>query len=131
MEESKVEVVRTREGRHHSDKFRAEVLAACDVPGAQVSKVATAYGVNVSLLYKWRQRSGRANAANKANTQRLPTGFVPIRIEAAPEGSALPESESCMVPIAIELQGRDMTARLSWPGQGMDGISRLLRGLLL
>lgn len=126
MEEGKVEVVRTREGRRHSDEFRAEVLAACDVPGAQVSKVATAYGVNVSLLYKWRQRSGRANVANKANTQRPPTPFVPIRIE-----SALPESESCIVPIAVELQGRDLTARLSWPGQDIDGISRLLRGVLL
>jgi transposase len=130
MEEREVEVVRTRGGRRHSDEFRAEVLAACEVPGALVSKVAIAYGVNVSLLYKWRQRSGRAHVADKANIQRLPTAFVPIRIEAEPACSVLPGSEACIVPIAIELQRRDITARLSWSGHDIDGVTRLLRGVL-
>lgn len=127
MEEGKIKAVRTREGRRHSDEFRAEVLAACKVPGAQVSQVAIAYGVNLSLLYKWRQRSGRAKVVSKADIQRSPTAFVPIRIEATPECSAPPESDA---PIAIELQRRDITARLSWPAQDIDGISRLLRGVL-
>ena len=130
MEESKVEAVRTREGRRHSDEFRAEVLAACEAPGAQVSKVATAYGVNVSLLYKWRQQSGRANVADKANIQRPPTAFVPIRIEPAPECSAPPEPDAFIVPIAIELTRRDVTVRLSWSGHDIDGVTRLLRGVL-
>lgn len=129
MEEGKIEAVRTREGRRHSDEFRAAVLAACEVPGAQVSKVAVAYGVNVSLLYKWRQRSGRAKVVSKTNIQRPPSAFVPISIE-ADSCSVPPEPEAFIVPIAIELTRRDVTVRLSWSGQDIDRVVQLVRGVL-
>ncbi len=43
--------------RRHSDEFKAKVLAACDEPGASISGVALAHGLNTNLVRKW--RSGR------------------------------------------------------------------------
>ena len=43
--------------RRHSDELKAKVLAACDEPGASISGVALAHGLNTNLVRKW--RSGR------------------------------------------------------------------------
>ena len=43
--------------RHHSPELKANVLAACDEPGASISGVALAHGLNTNLVRKW--RSGR------------------------------------------------------------------------
>ena len=43
--------------RRHSAEFKTRVLAACDEPGASISGVALAHGLNANLVRKW--RSGR------------------------------------------------------------------------
>ena len=43
--------------RRHSDELKAKVLAACDEPGASISGVALAHGLNTNLVRNW--RSGR------------------------------------------------------------------------
>jgi transposase len=44
--------------RRHSAEFKAEVLAACEQPGASVSAVALAHGLNANLVHKWRMARG-------------------------------------------------------------------------
>ena len=43
--------------RRHSAELKTNVLAACDEPGASISGVALAHGLNANLVRKW--RSGR------------------------------------------------------------------------
>jgi len=43
--------------RRHSAELKEKVLAACDEPGASISGVALAHGLNTNLVRKW--RSGR------------------------------------------------------------------------
>ena len=43
--------------RRHSDELKTKVVAACDEPGASISGVALAHGLNANLVRKW--RSGR------------------------------------------------------------------------
>jgi transposase len=43
--------------RRHSSDLKAKVLAACAEPGASISGVALAHGLNANLVRKW--RSGR------------------------------------------------------------------------
>ena len=43
--------------RRHSAQLKAKVLAACAEPGASISGVALAHGLNANLVRKW--RSGR------------------------------------------------------------------------
>ena len=44
-----------RHRRRHSPTFKAEVLAACDEPGASIAAVAQRYQVNANLVHKWRK----------------------------------------------------------------------------
>ena len=44
--------------RQHSAELKAEVLAACDEPGASISAVALARGLNANLVRKWREGRG-------------------------------------------------------------------------
>jgi transposase len=44
--------------RRHSAELKAKVLAACDEPGASISGVALAHGLNTNLVRKWRTGRG-------------------------------------------------------------------------
>ena len=49
--------------RVHGAEFKAQVLAACREPGASVSAVAIAHGLNTNLVRKWRKRSANDTLA--------------------------------------------------------------------
>ena len=62
--------------RHHSDEFKAQVLAACDEPGASISGIALAHGLNANLVHKW--RSGRGvKLATRVTVEPAPKSEVP------------------------------------------------------
>ena len=44
--------------RRHDGQLKAKVLAACNEPGASISAVALAHGLNANLVRKWRQGRG-------------------------------------------------------------------------
>ena len=56
--------------RRHSAEFKAEVLAACDEPGASISAVALAHGLNANLVRKWRVARGVKLAGITARRRR-------------------------------------------------------------
>lgn len=50
--------------RRHGAEFKAKVLAACDEPGASISGVALAHGLNTNLVRQW--RAGAPDAEPRA-----------------------------------------------------------------
>ena len=44
--------------RRHGTEFKTKVLAACDEPGASISGVALAHGLNANLVRQWRAGRG-------------------------------------------------------------------------
>ena len=42
----------------HSAELKAKVLAGCEEPGASISAVALAHGLNANLVRKWREGRG-------------------------------------------------------------------------
>src|ERR1019366_1502785 len=52
--------------RRHSAELKAKVLAACDEPGASISEVALAHGLNANLVRKWRSSRGVKLAVSTA-----------------------------------------------------------------
>jgi transposase len=44
--------------RRHDAEIKAKVLAACNEPGASISAVALAHGLNANLVRKWRHGRG-------------------------------------------------------------------------
>jgi transposase len=71
--------------RRHSDELKAKVVAACDEPGASISGVALAHGLNANLVRKW--RSGRG--ARLAGAAVTPAAGMPPRLGITPEFIAL------------------------------------------
>lgn len=85
--------------RRHSDELKAQVLAACDQPGASISGVALAHGLNANLVRKW--RSGRG-------FDRAGTTIMPVSASDAPHPSLgiAPEFVAIEMPAPAKTVGR-------------------------
>jgi transposase len=83
--------------RRHSAELKAKVLAACAEPGASISGVALANGLNANLVRKW--RSGRG-------TQRGSMTVAPASRSAATASSVAPEFVALEMPAAPKVTAR-------------------------
>ena len=131
--------------RRHNDELKAKVLGACDAPGASISGVALAHGLNTNLVRKWRSGRGIKSAGaaitpavpNKAAT--VPIGaaaeFVAIEMPAPPETAARTAAEPMVTaPIAelliqIELRRGPLHLNVRWPTSAADDCTAWLREL--
>ena len=66
-----------RRRRRHSPAFKAEVLAACNEPGASIAAVAQRYQLNANLIHKWRKA-----ARDRAHPVETPA-FVSVPVPGA------------------------------------------------
>jgi transposase len=108
--------------RRHSDDLKAKVLAACGEPGASISGVALAHGLNANLVRKWRsgrgvKRAGVAITPTSAGTAPAAMGataeFVAIEMVAPPRAEAMaPIGEPL---IQIELRRGPLHLSVRWP----------------
>lgn len=130
--------------RRHSDELKAKVLAACEVPGASISGVALAHGLNTNLVRKW--RSGRG--VKRSDVASLPAGpnMTPLPLRAAPEfiaiempaprkaGARVAADPVDTVPSAeplihIELRRGPLHLNVRWPTSAADDATAWLREL--
>ncbi len=136
--------------RRHSDELKAKVLAACDEPGASISGVALAHGLNANLVRKWRtgrgtKRAGMAitpAAAGKAPAAPLGAApeFIALEMPAPPRAAARTTVEvPASTPIAqaliqIELRRGPLHLNVRWPTGAAEDcrawLSELSAGLL-
>ena len=117
--------------RQHSAELKAKVLAACEEPGASISAVALAHGLNANLVRKWREGRGLKRvglAAPMVAPVVTPTPliagdarFVPIGI-AAPTAPAHADrtnlgNAAAVGPLTIDVELRRGPLHLNvrWP----------------
>ena len=118
--------------RRHSAELKAKVLAACDEPGASISGVALAHGLNANLVRKWRSGRG-AKLAGMAITPAAASTGTDARRWAPPLSSSrsrcphLPKAAArvaadppAAAPIAepliqIELRRGPLHLNVRWP----------------
>ena len=131
--------------RRHGNEIKAKVLAACEEPGASISGVALAHGLNANLVRKW--RSGRGTKrAGMAITPTVaihpppePLGaaleFVPVEMPApakpamraqAEPTAAAPAGEAL---IQIELRRGALHLNVRWPTAAAEDCRAWLREL--
>jgi transposase len=129
--------------RRHSDELKAKVLAACDEPGASISGVALAHGLNTNLVRKWRSGRG-AKLAGTATTAATASKAPPAPLGAAPEFVAIempaaPRAAARVAPIGepliqIELRRGPLHLNVRWPTSAAEDcrawLSELSSGLL-
>jgi transposase len=133
--------------RRHSDELKAKVLAACDEPGASISGVALAHGLNANLVRKWRSGRG-ARAAGAAITPAasmtpllgITPEFVAIEMPATAKAAArtaAPPMANAPIggsSIQIELRRGPLHLNVRWPTAAAEDcrawLSELSSGLL-
>ena len=136
--------------RRHSAELKTNVLAACDEPGASISGVALAHGLNANLVRKW--RSGRsvkrvgvtvepplvsATPKRPASTTSPLLGANPefVAIEMlGPLKPAATAAVECAVPgaaplIHVELRRGALHLDVRWPSSAADDCTAWLREL--
>ena len=138
--------------RRHSAELKTSVLAACDEPGASISGVALAHGLNANLVRKWRSGRGvkRAgvtvapplvSAASKrpasttspllgANPEfvavEMPSPLKPAATAAVEHVSAV---QSAAPLIHVELRRGALHLTVRWPTSAADDCTAWLREL--
>jgi transposase len=107
--------------RRYSEALKAEVMAACDAPGASVAKVAMARGINANVLHRWRQLAREGGQATVAK----PAEFMAVAI--APQ-TATPSQTGR--EIEIDLRRGPVTMKLTWPVSAAADLAAWTRELL-
>jgi transposase len=135
--------------RRHGAEFKAKVLAACDEPGASISGVALAHGLNANLVRQWRvgrgtKLAGRTSgspAPSKAPKSPASTTspllganpeFVAIEMPALPKTVAAVAAEAARTAeplIQIELRRGPLHLNVRWPTAAADDCTAWLREL--
>ena len=135
--------------RRHSDELKAKVLAACDEPGASISGVALARGLNTNLVRKWRSGRGVKRvgiAITPAAASKSPTAlsttpeFVAIEMPVPPRAEVRAATGTNVAapiadpPIQIELRRGPLHLSVRWPNAAVQDCrawrSELSSGLL-
>jgi transposase len=116
--------------RRHSDELKAKVVAACDEPGASISGVALAHGLNANLVRKWRSGRGAklaGTAITPATASKAPTllgttpEFVAIEMPARAKTAARVAADATVATpigealIQIELRRGALHLSVRWP----------------
>jgi transposase len=99
--------------RRHSSQLKATVLAACNEPGASISGVALAHGLNANLVRKWRAGRGLKRAGVVVESFPKDEAVAPMRpmSAASPQDAAIPEF------VAIEMPSSRTATPVAGAGQ--------------
>jgi transposase len=112
-----------RRRRIHSAEFKAQVVAACSVPGVSNAAVAMAHGINANLARRWvleAERRGDGVLVGAANSA-VPTTFVPVQ---------LPPVQAAPADIRVELRRGPIAISVSWPCAAASECAAWMRELL-
>ena len=104
--------------RRHDAEFKAKVLAACDEPGASISGVALAHGLNANLVRQWRAGRGVKLAGvavtppARSKAAKSPVSTTSPLLGAHPEFVAIEMSAPAKTAtsVAADLAGASLTA---------------------
>ena len=120
----------SRTRRIYSTQFKSELVASCQLPGASVSAIAAAHGMNANVLRRWlqkhRQHSTPTPSTPPASAQTSSAGFISLDL------SALQAAPACCTAQTIDLrcQRGDTLVSVAWPLSGAAECASLLLQVL-
>ena len=115
--------------RVHTSEFKAQILAECRQPGASVSAVAIAHGLNTNVVRKWLSGRGlkRMGDAVPAATGPTPSlQFVPVEL---PRSEPVVADAASQPDIRIELQRGGLHVKLQCASNAATLYAAQLRAL--
>jgi transposase len=123
-----------RTHRAYTAEFKAELVAACQSPGASIAAIAGQHGMNANVLHCWlkeHQQSGRhqrivcSSAAQPLVTSPPVPAFIAVKLPA----TATPEPLSTDV-IKVELHKGAAAMLLTWPAGAAADLVQWSRAIL-
>ena len=115
-------VVGRRRRRKHSAEFKAQVVAACSMPGVSAAAVAMANGVNANLARRWVVEAERRGdiVAPRAARGAVASAFVPLQLPV----------QVPALDIRLELRRGTTTINVSWPCSAASQCAQWIREVL-
>ena len=108
--------------RVHSAAFKAQVVAACSVPGVSNAAVAMAHGINANLARRWVAQAEQINKSRLTSpANQAVAAFVPVQVPAPAQPPA---------DIRIELRRGATAISVSWPCAAAAACAAWMRELL-
>lgn len=113
-----------RTHRTYTAQFKAQLVAACQQPGASIAALALQHGMNANVLHRWlkeHQHSGRHHLSSRelraiAAPATPSPAFIPLTL---PAGDPVPGLQD----IRIELHNGPLTMTLTWPATAADQLA--------
>lgn len=94
----------SRKGRRFSQEFKARIVAACQKPGASVTRIALDNSLNANLVRRWISESRRPDSGRSP-------AFVPLNLPAPAEKQSVIDSST----IRIEIPRAGGSVVAEWP----------------
>ena len=117
-----------RSRRTYSTEFKAQLVAACRIPGMSVASVARNHGINHNILHRWlRELPDSDQPCTHSAVDLRPPGFIELPMPAPLAAPSVPTTEGC---VHLELQRGDLSLKLSWPASSAAECAVWLRELL-
>ncbi|MCE4558277.1 IS66-like element accessory protein TnpA [Roseateles cellulosilyticus] len=126
-----------RRRRDHSPELKRELVRQCLLPGASVSSIAMAHGINANLVFKWRREHRAVEASGSGPAQASAPQLLPITLAsptpndaAAASAPPVPTSTTRTIPSAGSIELDFAGARLRLRGAvDQDSLVALLSAL--
>jgi transposase-like protein len=132
-----------RTHRTYTPQFKAELVAACQQPGASIAALALQHGMNTNVLHRWLKEYGQgrhrlaaatAPSLDPALAPRTTPAFVPLELNAVapscafvPPVQASPAAVPALATIRLDCQRQGVSMTVHWPLSAAAECAQMLR----
>ena len=122
--------VNPKQRRRHSAELKAQVLAACAVPGASVAAVALSFKLNDNLVHQWRRGRGGNPVSSATSTTVAESAPQFIALSLPPPPSAPTPEVAGSGDIRLEFKRGALGVSVTWPVSAAADCAAWLREVL-
>lgn len=124
-----------RTHRTYTRQFKAQLVAACQQPGASIAALALHHGMNANVLHRWLKEHARSSChpialrdpAGAAPTSTPTPEFLPVQL---PRQRPVQATQQTPPVIRIELRRGATTMEMTWPITAAPDCAAWMRQLL-
>ncbi|MEY4416505.1 MAG: hypothetical protein RIQ53_3798 [Pseudomonadota bacterium] len=123
--------------RKHSAELKARVQSECREPGASIAAVASAHGLNASLVRKWLAGRGLGHPSHEPPGSVPPALTMRAAVSGGPSAGRAPQGPfvalrmhgAGLQAIEIELSRGEARLKVNWPAAQAESCGAWLREL--
>lgn len=122
-----------RTHRTYPGQFKAELVAACQQPGASIAAIARQHGMNANVLHRWLKEHERSGCHQRVVSNSTGASLTPSPTS-APAFIALKlpntRQEPAACDIKVELRKGAVSMIITWPSSAAGDLAQWTRAIL-